>query len=93
MDRGTWQATVHGVTRVGHSLVTKRQQLSFWGFSFALGCGVSFFGGIQHSPVDGCSAASCNFEVLAGEDERIIFYSTILNFPTRGRPKSLFVYR
>ena len=78
MDRGTWQATVHGVTRVGHSLVTKRQQLSVWGFSFALGCGVSFFGGIQHSPVDGCSAASCNFEVLAGEDERTSFYSAIL---------------
>ena len=26
-------------------------------------------GGIQHSPVDGCSAASCDFGVLAGEDE------------------------
>ena len=23
MDRGAWQATVHGVTRVGHKLVTK----------------------------------------------------------------------
>ena len=23
MDRGTWWATVHGVTRVGHDLVTK----------------------------------------------------------------------
>ena len=23
MDRGAWQATVHGVTRVGHGLVTK----------------------------------------------------------------------
>ena len=23
MDRGAWQATVHGVTRVGHNLVTK----------------------------------------------------------------------
>ena len=40
---------------------------SCWGFSFVFGCGVSFFGGIQHSPVDGCSAASCNFGVLAGE--------------------------
>ena len=29
----------------------------FWGFAFALGCGVSFFGGIQHSAVNGCSAA------------------------------------
>ena len=36
---------------------------SYWGFSFALGCGVSFYGG----DVDGCSAASCNFGVLAGE--------------------------
>ena len=23
MDRGAWQATVHGVIRVGHDLVTK----------------------------------------------------------------------
>ena len=50
---------------------------SCWGFSFALGCGLSFLGGIQHSPVDGCSAASNNFGVLAGEDERTSFYSTI----------------
>ena len=42
---------------------------------FALGHGVYFFGGIQHSPVDGCSAASCNFGVLAGEDEHTSFYS------------------
>ena len=48
---------------------------SCWGF-FAFGRGVSFFGGIQHSPVDGCSAARCNFVVLA-EDERTSFYSTI----------------
>ena len=26
MDRGAWQATVHGVTRVHHDLVTKQQQ-------------------------------------------------------------------
>ena len=42
---------------------------SCWGFSFALACGVSFFGGIQHSPVDGCSVASYKFGVLRGEDE------------------------
>ena len=35
---------------------------SCWGFSFAFGRGVSFFGGIQHSPFDGCSAASCILE-------------------------------
>ena len=49
----------------------------FWGFSFALGRGVSFFEGIQHSPVNGCSVASCNFGVLAGEDKFMSFYSSI----------------
>ena len=39
---------------------------SSWGFSFDLGCGVSFFGGIQYSPVSDCSAVSCNFGVHAG---------------------------
>ena len=48
------------------------------GFSFARGCGVSIFGVIQRSPVDGCSAASCNFGVLRGEDECVSFYSAIL---------------
>ena len=51
---------------------------SCWSFSFALGCGVSFFGGIQHSAVNDCSAVSCNFGVLGGEDERTSFYSAIL---------------
>ena len=31
---------------------------SFWGFSFALEHGVSFFGGIKHSPVNARSAPS-----------------------------------
>ena len=44
--------------------------LSCRGFSFALECGVSFFGAIWHSLVDGCSAVSCNFGVPTGEDER-----------------------
>ena len=51
--------------------------LSCLGFSFALGRGISFFGGIQHSPVDGCSAASCSFGVLTGEDEHTTFYLAI----------------
>ena len=51
---------------------------SCWGFSFALGRGVSYFGGIQHSPVNGCSSVSCSFGVLAGEDEHTSFYSAIL---------------
>ena len=48
------------------------------GHLIALGCGVSFFGRIQHSLVYGCSATSCNFGVLTGEDEGISFYSAIL---------------
>ena len=52
------------------------------GFSFALWCGVSFFGWIQHFPVNGCPAASCNFKVfvlqsnfgvLSGEEEHTSF--------------------
>ena len=34
MDRGAWQTTVHGVTRVGHNLATKpppySQPISFF---------------------------------------------------------------
>ena len=37
-----------------------------------------FFSGIQHSPVNGCLAMSCNFGVLSGENEHISFYSAIL---------------
>ena len=47
------------------------------GFSFALGCGVSFFGEIKHSPVDGCLAVSCNCRVLI-DDECTSFYFAIL---------------
>ena len=46
--------------------VTLPLLLSCWGFFFVLGHGVSFFGGIQHSPDDGCSAGSCSFGVLTG---------------------------
>ena len=38
---------------------------------------VSSFGGIKHSPVDGCSAAGCNCAVLAWEDEHTSFFSAI----------------
>ena len=52
------------------------------GFSFALGCGVSFFGEIQHSPVNGCSAASCNFGVLTGEDAHVPLFCHIVVLST-----------
>ena len=65
---------------------------SCWGFSFALGSEVSFFGGgIQHSLVNGYSAASCNFGVLTGEDKHTSFYSAILrsqNSPSCGPNRS-----
>ena len=51
-----------------------------WGFLICPLMWVSFFGGIQNSPVDGCSATSCNFGVLAGEDECTSFYSTSLGY-------------
>ena len=38
-----------------------------------------FYGGFQHPPVDGCSAATCDF-VLEGEEKHISFYSTIWGF-------------
>ena len=46
---------------------------------FCPGRGVSFVGGFQHSPVLGCSTASCDFGALA-DDEHTSFYSTILNW-------------
>ena len=47
--------------------------------------GYIFFGGIQHSPVNGRSVVSCNFGVLTGEDVHMYFYSTILNVPASVR--------
>ena len=51
---------------------------SCWGFSLALGCGISLFDLIQQSPVNCCLAASCSFGVLTREDEYTSFYSVIL---------------
>ena len=72
--------------------------LSCWGFSFSLGCGVSFFGGIQHSLVEDCSAPSCSFDVLTGEDKHVSFSSVIwvspiagIFFSFRGTRDSLFI--
>ena len=52
---------------------------SHCGFFIAFGHAVSFIGVFQNLPVDGCSIASCNFDALAGRDERTSFYSAILN--------------
>ena len=49
-------------------------------FCFVFERGVSFLGGFQHPPGDGCSTASCDFGALAGGDEGTSFYSAILNW-------------
>ena len=36
MDRGAWQATVHGVAKVGHDLTTKPPPPQEMGFVFLL---------------------------------------------------------
>ena len=46
---------------------------------FVTGHWVSFFGGFQHSPVNGCSEDNCNFGALAEGDEHMSF-SVILNW-------------
>ena len=67
--------------------VTAPLLLSDCCFAFVLGHGESFFGRFQHPPVNGCSAASCNFGVIA-EDECTSFFSTILKIHvTSGPPR------
>ena len=34
MDRGAWQATVHGVVRTGHNLATKPPHLKYRNFNY-----------------------------------------------------------
>ena len=48
-------------------------------FFFVFGCGMSFFSGFQHPPVNGCSTASCNLGALPGGDECTSFSSAGLN--------------
>ena len=56
------------------------------GLLFCLGCGLSFFGGIQHSPVDDCTGASSDFGVLTGVGEHksysAIIHNDFLNYFT-----------
>ena len=49
-------------------------------FPFVLGCGVSFFGEFQHLPGSAYSTSSWDFGTLAGEDDYMFFYFTILNY-------------
>ena len=48
MDRGAWQATVHGVVRVGHNLLTKPPMDAQIGGETCLGVSVRVFLKDQH---------------------------------------------
>ena len=39
VDRGTWWATVHGVTKVGHNLATQQQHIALYNPEHSLGGG------------------------------------------------------
>ena len=84
---------------VGHSPVILSwlcpPLLSFCGFFFDFGCGVSCFSRFQHPPVDCCSTASCDFSTLTGADVHMSFtlpswprsplqYSCVENLKARG---------
>ena len=43
MDRGAWQATVHGIARVGHNLATKPPPPSLWQLGMDTAIGLSQF--------------------------------------------------
>ena len=51
--------------------------MSCCSFFFVFGHGVSFFGGFQHPPVNGCLRPGYNFGALTGGDEHTS-YSTVL---------------
>jgi len=53
---------------------------SHFSFFWSLHMEYLFSGRLQHPPVDGSSTASCDFGALAGGNEYMTFYSTILNW-------------
>ena len=65
--------------------------LSHWSFTFVVGQGVSSFGGFQCPPVDGCSAARCDFGVPAGDKEHRSFYS-VLRLSPQHLPDHMFCF-
>ena len=65
---------------VSSSFVNSQRHPRRSDFFFFFGRGLSFFGGSQRPPANGCSTASCwTASVLTGEDDRWSLYSSILN--------------
>ena len=63
---------------MGFDLIVILPLLPSWcSFFFVFGCGLSFFGGFWHPPVNESSVAIGNFGALAG-DEYTLFYPAIL---------------
>jgi len=52
--------------------------LSHGVFFFVFGSEISFYGGFQHTPVNGCLITSCDFGALSGRYDGMSFYSAIL---------------
>ena len=78
MNRGTRKATV---PRIAQSQTQLKQLSQTSKLDVTL---------LYNSLVNGCSAASCNFGVLTGEDEHTSFYSTMLmNYSEKGEKKLL----
>ena len=81
-DGGAWWAAVYGVAQSRTRLKRLSNSSSHHlvrASCLPLDMGYPFFGGIQHSPVDCCCfEVSCNFGVLAGEDDHTSFYSAII---------------
>ena len=62
------------------SFVSSQRHLPRCDFFCVCGCGLSFFGGSQSPPTNGCSTASCRTaSPLAGRNEPRSFYSDILS--------------
>ena len=79
MDREAWRAVIHGVSKSDTTEQLNCTELNHLAGAspLPLGMGYLFLGGIRHSPVDDCSAGSCNFGVLT-EDECTSFCISIV---------------
>ena len=94
MNRGVWQATVHGVTRVRHELVTKpNQQTSSVQFSCSVMSDSWWPHGRQHarllypSPTPGACSKSCPLSQWCHptiSSSVVPFFSFLQSFPASG---------
>ena len=80
MDSAAWWATFSGVAKRWTQL-TDQHFMPYYFIAASpllLDVGIIFFGGFQHSTINGCSTASSNLDAFAGEDDYTSFYFAIL---------------